>query len=74
MTRKASRGHVPRDYVRISDDESENTFYLNTETMDERGDCPVIVLGPGLDGIIVADSFVAFVERSVRGDPLDGLH
>jgi len=68
--RRASRDHLPKDLVFISDDGGDYKFYLDTAVRDTDGECPVLVLGPGMDGDILATSFLAFLERAVRGDEL----
>jgi hypothetical protein len=65
--RRASRGQLPQEYVRVSDDGADCAFYLDTRREDAQGECPVVVLGPGRDGGMLAPSFVEFVERAVTG-------
>lgn len=65
--RRASRGLIPNEYIPISDDGGDYTFYLDTSHSDDQGECPVIVLGPGADAVIVADDFFDFVKRSIDG-------
>lgn len=65
--RQASRGTIPREYVVISDDGGDYTYYLDTSRPDAQGECPVVVLGPGADSVIVAHDFVEFISRSFEG-------
>lgn len=65
--RRASRGLIPKEYIPFSDDGSDYAFYLDTGNVDANGECPVVVLGPGRDGVIIAHSFVEFVQESVAG-------
>jgi len=65
--RRASRGFIPNQYVLISGDGGDYNFYLDTSRPDALGECPVVVLGPGADGIIVAKNFFDFVARSFAG-------
>jgi hypothetical protein len=65
--RRASRGSIPNEYVRFSSDGGDYAFYLDTGNVDANGESPVVVLGPGRDSAIVAQSFVEFVERAVSG-------
>ena len=58
---------IPREYIEISGDGGDYTFYLDTGNPDANGDSPVIVLGPGRDAVVIADSFVDFVERAAFG-------
>ena len=51
-------------YIPISDDGGDYTFYLDTGKTDASGESPVIVLGPGRDGVMVSPTFVEFVERT----------
>jgi hypothetical protein len=67
QARQASRGKIPREYVCISDDGGDYRFYLDTGSSDANRECAVVVLGPGRDGVIVAASFLDFVERAVEG-------
>lgn len=52
---------LPRGHIAISDDGGENKFFLDTSTSNSEGECPVVVLGPGRDGVIVAPDFAHFV-------------
>jgi hypothetical protein len=65
--RRASRGRIPKDYLRVSDDGGDFAFYLDTGNTDARGESPVVVLGPGRDSIILAHSFLEFVELASSG-------
>lgn len=65
--RRVSKGLIPDAYVVISDDGGDYTFYLDTSRPDAQGECPVVVLGPGVDSLVVADDFVEFVSRSFQG-------
>ncbi len=60
--REVSRGNTPSSYVWIADDGSDYSFYLDTASIDPSGECCVRILGPGRDGVIVAASFLEFVE------------
>lgn len=66
MRRNAS-GLISDQFVLISDDGGDYKFYLDTSRLDSQGECPVIVLGPGADGIVVADNFFDFLLRSFDG-------
>jgi hypothetical protein len=64
----ARRNCRPRkEYVRFSDNGGDYAFYFDTASVDANGESPVVVLGPGCDGVIIAHSFVEFVERAVAG-------
>lgn len=65
--RRASRGLIPKEYVRFSGDGGDYAFYLDTAHVDDQDECPVVVLGPGRDGVVIARSFVEFVEAAVSG-------
>jgi antitoxin YobK len=71
--RRASRGYLPECYVPVSGDGGDCTLYLDTGRADQRGECPVVAVGPGLEGAVVAPSFLEFAERVAAGDPLAGL-
>ena len=61
---RASAASIPAGYIRICDDGGDYSFLLDTGTVDERGESPVVVLGPGRDKVVICDSFLAFVERA----------
>ncbi len=64
--RRLLRGNLPNDYVFISDDGGDHKYYLATSRMNFDGECPVVVLGPGADSILVAENFIEFVKKSVE--------
>ena len=66
QTRQATRGLIPHEYVVISDDGGDYTFYLDTSGGAGQ-EHPVVVLGPGADGVVVAADFAEFVVRSATG-------
>ena len=61
--RRASRGRIPQSYVAIADDGGDCKFYIETSTVDARGESPIIGLGPGSNGVVVADTFTEFAVR-----------
>jgi len=65
--RRQSDGLIPDSYVPVSDDGGDYTFYLDTTCSESQGECPVVVLGPGADGVIVAEDFFEFLVRSFEG-------
>jgi hypothetical protein len=65
--RRASRGFIPKEYIRFSGDSGDYGFYLDAGNVDTNQESPVIVMGPGRDGVVIAPSFVEFVERAVEG-------
>jgi hypothetical protein len=65
---KKLSGHFPEGLVFICDDGGDFSFFLNTIDMDSEGECPVLMFGPGADGMTVADSFLSFLRRlALRG-------
>jgi antitoxin YobK len=62
--RRASRGAIPNAYIAISDNGGDHKFYLDTSRRNDQGECPVIALGPGVDGVVVAEDFFEFLVRS----------
>jgi hypothetical protein len=58
---------LPRGHVAISDDGGDYTFYLDTARNGLGEECPVVALGPGVDGVVVAEDFPDFVERCFEG-------
>ena len=67
MARRVSRGSIPHEYVRFSSDGGDYAFYLDTGNIDANGESPVVVLGSGRDGVVIAQSFVEFVEGAASG-------
>lgn len=65
--RRGSSGLFPTEYLAISDDGGDYTFYLDTSRVDVNGECPVVVLGPGADAVVIAEDFFGFVDRSFAG-------
>lgn len=65
--RRGSGGRIPAGYVAISDDGGDYTYYLDTGRIIAGTECPVIVLGPGADGLTVARDFLDFVARAANG-------
>jgi hypothetical protein len=63
--RGRARG-LSNGYVAISGDGGDYTYFLDTRLVGEDGECPVIALGPGVDGVVIADNFADFVLRSVE--------
>ena len=53
-----ARGN-PLRYIAIGDDGGDYTFYLDTGAPEP--DSPVVVLGPGVDYVVVARNFNAYV-------------
>jgi hypothetical protein len=60
--RRISRGHISSSLILISDDGSDDSFYLDTAQRDGDSESPIVVLGPGRDCQVVASTFVGFVE------------
>lgn len=67
--RRVSRGHIPMDYVPLASDGTDYMFYLATRSVGSDGECPVVVLGPGLHDIEAASSFLDWIERANEGRP-----
>ena len=65
--RRSSHGAFSSAYVPISDDGGDYTFCLATGSFNAAGECPVVVVGPGADSVVVADDFFAFLVRSFDG-------
>lgn len=59
---------IPAGYVAISDDGCDVSYYLATAQMDSDGECPVVALGPGIDGVEVASDFVQFIALLARDE------
>lgn len=65
--RRGSRGSLPLGYIAISDDGGDYNFFLDTSRRRADGECPVAVMGPGADGVVVATDFLDFVARAFAG-------
>jgi len=65
--REASNGLIPHEYIFVSSDGGDYYYYLDTSRPNAQGECPVIVLGPGADAVIVAEDFYDFIIRSFEG-------
>jgi hypothetical protein len=64
------RGGLPEPYVAISSDGGDYWFLLDTSRMGADGECPVLIWGPGADGVVVASSFLHFLRRICAGEKL----
>lgn len=62
-----SQANLPHEYIPVADDGGDYHFYLDTSRVCE-DECPVIVLGPGRDGTVVASSFEEFAVCWIRDD------
>ena len=62
--RRAAGGNLPAAYVAISDDGGDYKFYLDTSRRNSEDECPVIVLGPGAEDVVVAEEFSDFLRRA----------
>ena len=60
-----ARGNPPR-YIAIGDDGTDYTYYLDTGAGDV--ECPVVVLGPGVDYVLIARNFTDYVAASCNGE------
>ena len=67
VNRKYNRG-LPRHYVLFTDDGGDYTFYLDTSKMNEKGESPVVIFGPGEDGTTVATTFLEFLRKISAGE------
>jgi hypothetical protein len=59
---------LPTQYIEFSDDGSECRYLLDVERMDSSGEAPVVAMEPGRDYVVVAASFIEFVERVLQGE------
>jgi hypothetical protein len=64
------RGRLPDPYVVISSDGGDYWFLLDTSRVDAAGECPVLIWGPGADGVVVASSFLHFLRKIRAGEEL----
>jgi hypothetical protein len=65
--RRSSRGLILNSYVFVSDDGGDYKFFLDSGRPNSNGECPVVVLGPGADAVVIAEDFCDFVIRSFEG-------
>ena len=65
--RKDLQGHIPEHLIRLTHDGMELSYLLDTSRPDTAGECPVVALGPGVNLIEVAPSFLDFVRRYGSG-------
>ena len=65
------RGRHILSLIKITDDGTDWSLFLDTACVDQVGECPVIVLGPGKDGLTIANSFIEFCEIAVLRNPLE---
>ncbi len=71
--RRQDRTGFFQKLVLISTDGGECYIYLDTSKTNADGECPVIVIAPGIDAFVIAPSFIDFVEKAASSDPLEGL-
>lgn len=57
------RAHFPAGHIFICSDGGDFQFFLNAADLTDEGECPVLMYGPGAEGLRVADSFVDFLTR-----------
>src|SRR5262249_34065473 len=57
----------PDHLIRIAETIDDHTFYLDMSQPDARGECPVVVFGPGAQGRIFAASFLHFLSKVCQG-------
>lgn len=58
---------TPASLIRFTDPMGDYTYFLDMSRMDDEGECPVIVFGPGEDGAVVADNFLDFLRKAGAG-------
>lgn len=63
---RSKHREIPRECIEISDDGTDYKYYLDTRRLNDDGECPVVVLGPGAEYVVVAENFVDFVIRRVN--------
>ncbi len=65
--RRGSDDLIPREYIPVSGDGGDYIYYIDTSVIGPDGESPVIALGPGVDGVVIAESFSDYVIRASRG-------
>ncbi len=56
--------HIPRHYVLFLYAGGDVAYYLDTSRRDQTGECPVAVVGPDEECVVVADSFLDFLRKA----------
>jgi hypothetical protein len=69
-SRKSAKGTIPDAYVVFTSDGQGCRFFLDTSKPDENGESPVIGWGPGVEGDVVATTFLEFMDRASQGKRL----
>lgn len=70
---RGATGHgdgIPRNLITLSSDGGDYYYYIDVSKRDDRDECPIVVIGPGADELVVADDFLDFVRKLARDDPL----
>jgi len=57
--------HYGLGRIYICDNGGDFSFYLDTPQM-QNDECPVVMYGPGADGVIVAESVMEFLEKLTK--------
>ncbi len=50
--------------VQFPPDRGDYMYYLDTDKLTAERECPVVVLGPGSEGVVIAKDFFDFVVRA----------
>lgn len=57
------RSHFPAGHIFICSDGGDFQFFLDAAELSNEVECPVLMYGPGAEGLRVADSFADFLTR-----------
>ena len=60
---KKMRKDYPLGHLYICSDGGDFHFFLDTGSMSDHDECPVLMYGPGSDGKRVASTFIHFLEK-----------
>jgi hypothetical protein len=62
--RRVSHGTIPESLVLIAGDGTDYTFFIDTAKRSDEDECPIVVLGPGADGVVAARDFMEFLNKA----------
>lgn len=65
--RRASKEMIPQEYVAVSGDGGDFTYYIDTKRRRPDGESPIVALGPGVDSVAIAETFSDYVIRATYG-------
>ena len=61
---------LPTHLINVMSDGGDYNYFLDASRRDDRGEYPIVVLGPGAPGIVVAADFLDFIRKLAARDRL----